>query len=125
MNIAQEDDSSIFKLLKNLSLNLQVITLKCSRICLFIAFVFILLLLYKQIFLLLYFQCLEKEKKNQFKSLLSPWLLIFFTFFQPSLLFQPPSQLLVFDIFSNLLHVIPHPLSIKDLEYTLFLLFLI
>ena len=68
MNIAQEDDSSIFKLLKNLSLNLQVITLKCSRICLFIAFVFILLLLYKQIFLLLYFQCLEKEKKISLKA---------------------------------------------------------
>ena len=51
MNIAQEDDSNIFKLLKNLWLNnLQFIILNCSRFCLFIAFVFILLLLYTQIF---------------------------------------------------------------------------
>ena len=50
MNIAQEDDSNIFKLLKNLWLNnLQFIILKCSRFCLFMTFVFILLLLYTQI----------------------------------------------------------------------------
>ena len=47
LNIAQDDESNIFKLLKNLRLNnLQFIILKCSRFCLFIAFVFILLLLY-------------------------------------------------------------------------------
>ena len=56
MNIAQEDDTKIFKFLKNLWLNnLQFTILKCSRLCLFIAFVFILLLLYTQIFLILYF----------------------------------------------------------------------
>ena len=56
MNIAQEDDSNIFKLLKNLWLNnLQLIILKCSRFYLFIAFVFILLLLHTEIFLILYF----------------------------------------------------------------------
>ena len=56
VNIAQEDDSNIFKLFKNLWLNnLQFIILKCSRFCLFIAFDFILLLLYTQIFLILYF----------------------------------------------------------------------
>ena len=56
MNIAQEDDSNIFKLLKHLWLNnLQFIIFKCSRFCLFIPFVLILLLLYKKIFLILYF----------------------------------------------------------------------
>ena len=56
MNIAKEDDSKIFKLLRNLWLNnLWFIILKCSRFCLFIAFVFVLLLLYTQIFLILYF----------------------------------------------------------------------
>ena len=43
MNIAQEDDSNFFKLLKNLWLNnLLFIILKCSRFCLFIGFVLIL-----------------------------------------------------------------------------------
>ena len=56
MNIAQEDDSNIVKLLKNLWLNnLQLIILKCSTFYLFIAFVFILLLLHTEIFLILYF----------------------------------------------------------------------
>ena len=56
MNIAQEDDSNIFKLFKNLWLNnLQFIILKCCRFYLFIASVFILLLLYTQTFLILYF----------------------------------------------------------------------
>ena len=56
INIAREDGSNIFELLKNLWLNnLQFIILKCSRFCLFITFVFILLLLYTQIFLILYF----------------------------------------------------------------------
>ena len=56
INIAQEDDSNFFKLLKNLWLNnLLFIILKCSRFCLFIAFVFILLLLYTEIFLILIF----------------------------------------------------------------------
>ena len=80
MNIAQEDDSNIFKLFKNLWLNnLQFIIFKCCRFCLFIAFVFILLLLYTQTFLILYF----------LNTLL----------FQPS----PPLRLLALDIFSNLL----------------------
>ena len=56
INIAQEDDSNIFKLINKLWLNnIQVIILKRSRFCLFIAFVFTLLLLYTQIFLILYF----------------------------------------------------------------------
>ena len=56
MNIAQEDESNIFKLLKNLWLNnLQFIIKECSRFCLFITFVFVLLLLYPQIFLIFYF----------------------------------------------------------------------
>ena len=41
MNIPQEDDSNIFKLLKNLWLhNLQFIILKCSRFCLLLLFYF-------------------------------------------------------------------------------------
>ena len=56
INIAQEDDSNIFKLINKLWLNnIQVIIWKRSRFCLFIAFVFILLLLYTQILLILYF----------------------------------------------------------------------
>ena len=56
INIAQEDDSNIFKLIKKLWLNnIQVIILKRSRFCLFIASVFTLLLLYTQILLILYF----------------------------------------------------------------------
>ena len=54
MNIAQEDDSNIFELLKNLwRNNLQFIILKCSRFCLLVTFVFISLLLYTQMFLIL------------------------------------------------------------------------
>ena len=53
INIAQEDDSNIFKHLW--LTNLQFIILKCSRCCLFITFVFILQLLHTQIFLILYF----------------------------------------------------------------------
>ena len=55
MNIAQEDDTNVYNFLKNLWLNtLQFIILQCSTFCLF-TFVFILLLLYTQIFLVLYF----------------------------------------------------------------------
>ena len=84
MNIAQEDDSNIFKLLKNLWLNnLQFIIFKWSRFCLFIALVFILLLLYTQLFLIMYFSWLEKERKKQFKSQLSSWLLKFSLYSNP------------------------------------------
>ena len=55
VNISQEDDSNIFKFLKNLWLNnLQFIILKFFRFCLFITFVFVLLLLYTQILLMLH-----------------------------------------------------------------------
>ena len=54
INISQEDDSNIFELLQNLRINNhRFIILKCSRFCLFIIFVFILLLLYSQMFLIL------------------------------------------------------------------------
>ena len=54
INIAQEDDSKIFELLQNLWINnVRLIILKCSRSCLLVAFVFILLLLYTQMFLAL------------------------------------------------------------------------
>ena len=70
INIAQEDDSNIFELLQNLWINnLRFIILKCSRFCLLVTFVFILLLLYTQMFLILQFSWLEKERKKQFKNL--------------------------------------------------------
>ena len=54
INIAQEDDSNIFELLKNLWLkNLQFIIIKCSKFCLFVTFAFTLLLLYTQMFVIL------------------------------------------------------------------------
>ena len=54
INIAKEDDSNIFELLKNLCKNIvRFIILRCSRFCLLVTFVFILLLLYTQIFLML------------------------------------------------------------------------
>ena len=69
INIAQDDDSNIFELLQNLPINnLQFIIFKCSRFSLLITFVFISLLLYTQIFLILQFSWLEKERKKQWKS---------------------------------------------------------
>ena len=53
-NIAQEDDKNISELLQNLWINnLQFNILKCSRFCLLVTFVFILLWLYTQMFLIL------------------------------------------------------------------------
>ena len=54
IDIAQEDDSNIFELLQNLRINnLRFLILKCSRFCLFVTFIFVLLLLYTQMFLIL------------------------------------------------------------------------
>ena len=54
INISQEDDSNIFKLLQKLGINnLRFIILKCSRFCLIVTFVFILLVLYTQMFSIL------------------------------------------------------------------------
>ena len=54
INIAQEDCSNIFELSQNLSINnLRITILKYSRFCLLVTFVFILLLLYTQMFLIL------------------------------------------------------------------------
>ena len=64
-------------------------------------------------------------RKGKKKEIQNPFLLLaikIFTFFQPSLLFQP-SRLLVFYIFSNPLPNIPHPYLLETWEYTLFLLF--
>ena len=47
INITQEDDNNVLELLQNLGIsNLQFLILKCSRFCLLITFVFIVLLLY-------------------------------------------------------------------------------
>ena len=54
INTAQEADSNIFELLQNLQINnLQFIILKCSRFCLFVTSIFIILLLYTKMFLIL------------------------------------------------------------------------
>ena len=54
INISQEDDSNIFKFLQKLGINnLRFIILKCSRFCLIVTFVFILLVLYTQMFSIL------------------------------------------------------------------------
>ena len=56
INIAQEDGSNVFELLQNLCIkNIRFIILKCSRFDLFVTFIFILLLLYTQMFLILQF----------------------------------------------------------------------
>ena len=54
MNIAQEDDSNIFELLQTLGKNIfWFIILKCFSFYLIVTFLFILLLLYTQTFLIL------------------------------------------------------------------------
>ena len=58
----------------------------------------------------------RKGKKKAIQKPTLPLAITIFTFFQPSLLFQPPLRLLVLDIFSNPLPNIPHPLSIRDLR---------
>ena len=64
IDIAQEDDSNIFDLLQNLWIdNIRFTILKCSRVCLIVTFVFILFLMYTQMFLILLFSWLEKGKK--------------------------------------------------------------
>ena len=69
INITRENDSSIFELLQNLWINnLRFIILKCSRLCLLVTFVFIVLLRYTQMFLILQFSWLQKKRKKQFKS---------------------------------------------------------
>ena len=82
-------------------------------------FVLILLLLYTQMFLILWFSWLEKERKNQFKSE-TPRLLKLSVFLKPPPLTiptAPPPRLLVFDIFSNRPYIPPPPLpSIRDLR---------
>ena len=52
--VAQEDGNNIFESLQNLRRNnLRFKILKCSRFCLLVTFVFTLLLLYTQMFLIL------------------------------------------------------------------------
>ena len=54
IDIAQEDDSNILEFLQKLGINnLRFVILKCSRLCLIVTFVFTLLLLYTQMFLML------------------------------------------------------------------------
>ena len=54
IDIAQEDDSNILEFLQKLGINnLRFVILKCSRLCLIVTFVFTLLLLYTQMFLIL------------------------------------------------------------------------
>ena len=63
--IAQVDQSKVFELLQNLGMNIvRFIILKCYRFCLNVTFVLILLLLYSQMFLKLWFLWLDKGKKK-------------------------------------------------------------
>ena len=76
-------------------------------------FVLILLLLYTQMSLILWFSWLEKERKNQFKNE-TPRLLKLSVFLKPppltiSTARPPPPRLLVFDIFSNRPYIPPPP----------------
>ena len=65
MNIAQEDDSNIFELLQNLGKNIfRFIILKCFSFYLIVTFLFILLLLYTQMFLILLFSGSENGEKK-------------------------------------------------------------
>ena len=87
--------------------------LKCSRLCLFV--IFVLILLYKQIFLIPSLSWLEKERKKQFTPPPPPLAIKFFSFFYSLLLlFQPPC-LLDFDIFSSQPYYSTPP-SIRDLR---------
>ena len=93
-NIAQENDCNISELLQNFGINnLRFLILKCSRFI--IRFVFILLLLYTQMF-----SSLEKERKKLLKISvfsnphpltipISPTISLSY-FFQPLLLFHTP-----------------------------------
>ena len=117
MNIVQEDNRNISEFLKNLWLNnLQFIILKFCRFCLFVTFVFILLLLYTQMFLILSFSWLEKKRKKQFKSPPPPPVTIkIFTFVQPCLLFQlPPSHPTISFWYFSQTPTIPQPTYIRD-----------
>ena len=121
MNIVQEDNRNISEFLKNLWLNnLQFIILKFCRFCLFVTFVFILLLLYTQMFLILSFSWLEKKRKKQFKSHHPPpppWLLKFSLLSNPAYYSNSPPliRLLVFDIFPKpLLFHSPHILETRE-----------
>ena len=119
-NIVQEDESNIFELLQNLWINnLQFVILKWSRFCLFVTFVFILLLLYTQMFLILLFSWLEKEGKKQFKSQPPPLQLLKFSIFSNPPTISSPPQLIVFDIFSNHPYYSTPP-SIRDLRVLIF-----
>ena len=100
INISLEDDRSIFKSLQNLGkYNLPFIILKCSTFCLTVTFVFILLLLCTQMFLMLQFSWLEKGKKKAIQKPTSPpSRLLKLSFFQsaPLLFLSPDYQYLIF-----------------------------
>ena len=90
--------------------NLQFIILKCSRLLFIYYFCFYFLFMYTQIFLISYFQWLEKGRKKQFRSQPSPWLLKFLLFSN-----TPPPDC-YFLIFFPTTPTISYPLSIRDLS---------
>ena len=96
INIAQEDDSNICELLQNFLL---------------VTFIFILLLLHTQMFLMLQISWLEKEIKSNLKATPPLWLL------KLSVFSNPPDY--YFLIFFPTTPTISHPASIRDLRISL------
>ena len=65
INIAKEDDSNIFKLVQNLwIINIRSVILKRSRFCLFVTFIFMLVLLYTQMFFRVGIYLLKVNNRN-------------------------------------------------------------
>ena len=53
INITQENDSNIFKLLQNLRINdLRFIILKCSKFCLFVTYIYFTFTVYTNVLIL-------------------------------------------------------------------------
>ena len=83
-NIAKEDDSNIFKLVQNYLwiINIRFVILKRSRFCLFVTFIFMLVLLYTQMFFRVGIYLLKVNNRNTLYYS-SPLIISFWYFFQP------------------------------------------
>ena len=84
-NIAKEDDSNIFKLVQNYLwiINIRFVILKRSRFCLFVTFIFMLVLLYTQMFFRVGIYLLKVNNRNTLYYSSPPWLLVSDIFSNP------------------------------------------